>query len=120
MLGHTMSKKRKPPLFYRSFHLTLGGIALLLTVFIWIKEGGNYHTWPLRGWVILAVLLFGGAYFFVFGLLASDQKIESTRIVATEGNLLMAVLATPLYLVMRCMQRKKREQTLGKKHDHVA
>jgi hypothetical protein len=115
-----MSKKRKPPLFYRSFHLTLGGIALLLTVFIWIKEGGNYHTWPLRGWVILAVLLFGGAYFFVFGLLASDQKIESTRIVATEGNLLMAVLATPLYLVMRCMQRKKREQTLGKKHDHVA
>jgi hypothetical protein len=93
---------------------------MLLPVFIWVADGKNSSTWPTRAWVILSVLLVGGVCFFLFGVLASDQKIESTRIVATEGNLLMAVLATPLYLFLRGMQRKKHEQPSHKKHDRVA
>jgi hypothetical protein len=115
-----MSKKHKPPLFYRSFHLTLGGFAMILPVFIWFTDGRNSGTWPLHAWILLFVLLIGGASIFLFGVLASDQKIESTRIVATEGNLLMAVLATPLYLVLRGMQRKKHEQSSHSEHDRVA
>ena len=115
-----MSRKLKPPLFYRSFHLTLGGIAMILPVFIWVTDGRNSSTWPTRAWVILSVLLIGGVCFFLFGVLASDQKIESTRIVATEGNLLIAVLATPLYLILRGMQRKKHEQSSRKKGERVA
>jgi hypothetical protein len=93
---------------------------MLLPVFIWVMDGKNSSTWPTRAWVILSVLLVGGVCFFLFGVLASDQKVESARIVATEGNLLMAVLATPLYLVLRGTQRKKREQSLHKKRDRVA
>ena len=92
---------------------------MLLPAFIWVTDGKNSSTWPTRAWVILSVLLGGGVCFFLFGVLASDQKIESTRIVATEGNLLMAVLATPLYLVLRGMQRRKNKQSLRKKHDRV-
>ena len=120
-LGHIRAmKNHKPPLFYRSFHLTLGGVGLILPVFIWITDGRNSSTWPLHAWVLLFVLFIGGACIFLFGALASDQKIESTHVVATRGNLLMAVFATPLYLVLRGMQRKKREQTSHKKHDRVA
>jgi peptidoglycan/LPS O-acetylase OafA/YrhL len=115
-----MSNKHQPPLFYRSFHLTLGGFALILPVFIWIMEGGHSDSWPVKAWILLFVLFIGGACIFLFGVLASDQKIESTRIVATNGNLLVAVLATPMYLVLRGMQRKKREQSPHKKHDGVA
>jgi hypothetical protein len=113
-------KNHKPPLFYRSFHLTLGGFALILPVFIWITDGSNFSTWPFHAWILFFVLFIGGASIFLFGVLASDQKIESTHVVATRGNLLMAVLATPLYLVLRGMQSKKRKQSFDKKHDHVA
>jgi len=114
-----MSKNHKPPLFYRSFHLTLGGFALILPVFIWITDGSNFSTWPFHALILLFVLFIGGASIFLFGVLASDQKIESTRIGATDVNLLVAALATPLYLVLRGMQRKKHEQTSRKKHDRV-
>ena len=120
-LGHIRAmKNHKPPLFYRSFHLTLGGVGLILPVFIWIMDGRHSSTWPLKAWILLFFLFIGGACIFLFGALASDQKIESTHVVATRGNLLMAVLATPLYLVLRGMQSKKRKQSLDKKHDHVA
>jgi hypothetical protein len=115
-----MSKKRKPPLFYRSFHLTLGGVALILPVFIWLTDGRHSSTWPLKAWILLFILFIGGACIFLFGALASDRKIESTRIAATGGNLLVSVLATPVYLVLRSMQRKKHEHTSVKKHDGVA
>ena len=115
-----MSKKHKPPLFYRSFHLTLGGFALLLPVFIWIADGRHFHTWPVRAWVILSVLLIGGACIFLFGLLASDEKIASTRIVAIPDTFLVAILAVPVYLVLSGIQRKKRERLLHRKHDRVA
>ncbi len=93
---------------------------MLLPVFIWVTDGKTSSTWPTRAWVILSVLLVGGVCFFLFGVLASNQKIESTRIVATEGNLLMAVLATPLYVVLRGIQRRKLEQSSYKTHDRVA
>jgi len=112
-----MSKKRQPPLFYRSFFLTVGGIGLLLPAFIWITDGRHFHTWPLRAWVILSVLLIGGVCFSLFGLLASDEKIASTRIVAIPDNFLVAILAVPLYLILRGIQRKKHEH---EKDDHVA
>ena len=115
-----MSKKRKPPLFYRSFHLTLGSVALILPVFIWFTDGRHSSTWPLKAWILLFALFIGGACIFLFGALASDQKIESTRIVATDGNLLVAILATPIYLGLRAIQRKKTGQPSGKKHDRVA
>jgi hypothetical protein len=112
-----MSKKRKPPLFYRSFHLTLGGFTLILPVFIWIREGSHSSTWPLHAWILLFVLFIGGAYFFLFGILVSDQKIDATRIAATPNNFLIAILATPLYLVLKGIQRKKHEVLLHKKND---
>ena len=104
-----MSKNHKPPLFYRSFYLTLGGIALILPVFIWITDGRHSSTWPLKAWIILFVLLIAGACFLLFGIFASDQKIDSTRIVAIPDNFIVAILAVPLYLVLRGIQRKKQE-----------
>jgi hypothetical protein len=115
-----MSKKRKPPLFYRSFHLTLGGIALLLPVFIWITDGSHSSSWPTKAWVILSVLLIAGVCIFLFGLLASDKRIDSTHIVAIPDTFLVAILAVPLYLVLRGIQRKKREQSSHREHDRVA
>ena len=115
-----MSKKHKPPLFFRSFHLTLGGFALILPVFIWITDGKNSGSWPFHAWILLFLLVIGGAWIFLFGILASDERIDSTGIAATSDNLLMAILATPLYLVLKAIQRKKREQSLHKKHDDGA
>ena len=115
-----MSKKHKPPLFYRSFHLTLGSFALILPVFIWITDGRNSGRWPLHAWILLFLLFIGGACFFLFGILASDKRIESTGVATTSDNLLMAILATPLYLALKAIQRKKHEQSLHKKDDDAA
>ena len=93
---------------------------MILPVFIWLTDGRHSSTWPLKAWILLFVLFIGGACIFLFGALASDRKIESTHIVATKGNLLVAVLATPLYLVLRSMQRKKHEQPSHREDDHVA
>jgi hypothetical protein len=115
-----MSKKRKPPLFYRSFHLTLGGAALILPIFIWITDHKNSGNWPLRAWILLFVLFIGGLCIFLFGILASDEKIHSRRIAATSDNFLVAILAFPLYLVLKAIRRKKHDQSLHGKHNHTA
>jgi drug/metabolite transporter (DMT)-like permease len=115
-----MSKKRKRPLFYRSFHLTLGSIALLLTVLIWLTEGKHLHAWPLRAWIILFVLLIGGVCFLLFGFFASDERIGSTRIAAIPDNFLVTILAVPLYLILSGIQRRKHNRASHGKHDRVS
>jgi ABC-type tungstate transport system substrate-binding protein len=60
-----------------------------------------------------------GIGFLVFGILASDKKVGSIRIVATPSNIIMAILATPLYFILRGIQRKKRKESLHQKHERV-
>jgi hypothetical protein len=113
-----MSKDHsKPPLFYRSFHLTLGGLLLILPVLIWIAQGNESGSWPRFAWILFFFLPIAGACFLVFGIIASDKKIDSIHIVAIPSNLFIAILAVPLYLVLRGIQRKKRERLFLKKND---
>ena len=115
-----MSKKRQPPLFYRSFHLTLGGLLLILPVLIWTSQGSRSGSWPLFAWILFYCLPVLGIGVLAFGIFASDQKIDSLRIAATANSFVIAILAVPLYLVLSSIRRKKREQSLPKNHDHVA
>jgi hypothetical protein len=114
-----MSNKHKPPLFYRSFHLTIGAVGLLLPVFIWIADGRHSGSWPIRAWIIFIFPPLLGSYFFLFGLFASDEKINSKRIAAVPDNFLVAILAVPLYLVLSGFQRKKHVQSTHKKRDRA-
>jgi hypothetical protein len=108
----TKSKKQnKEPLFYRSFHLTVGGYFLILPVLIWIAQGSQSAGWPLFAWVLFFCLPIIGAGFLVFGIMASDQKIASIRIVAINSTIIMAILAVPLYLILKGIQRKKHDQS---------
>ena len=110
-----MSKKRQPPLFYRSFHLTLGGLLLILPVLIWISQGSQSGSWPHFAWILFFCLPVIGANLLAFGIFASDERIDSIHIVATGSSIFMAILAVPLYLVLSGIQRKKREQALHRK-----
>jgi hypothetical protein len=69
-------------------------------------DGSHSSSWPLHAWIIFFFLSIGGAYFLLFGILASDQKIASTHIAAIPDNFLGAILAIPLYLILRGFQRK--------------
>ncbi|HSY19328.1 MAG TPA: hypothetical protein VK815_13375 [Candidatus Acidoferrales bacterium] len=115
-----MSKKNQPPLFYRSFHLTVGGMGLLLPVLIWASQGSQSGSWPQFAWILFFCLPIAGIGFLLFGIFASDQKIASMRIAAFDSTILIAILAVPLYVVLSGIQRKRRERLLHKKHDHVA
>jgi len=113
-------KHSKPPLFYRSFHLTFGGLMLILPVLIWASQGSQSGSWPQYAWIMFYCLPIVGIGFLAFGILASDQKIASIRIVAFDSTILLAILAVPLYLVLKGIQRKKREKLLHRKHNRVA
>ena len=93
---------------------------LILPVLIWTTQGHESDSWPLYAWIMFFCLPIVGAGFLVFGIIASDGKIASIRIVAFDSTILLAILAVPLYLVLKGIQRKKREQALHRKHDHVA
>jgi hypothetical protein len=110
----------KPPLFYRSFHLTLGGLLLILPVLIWIAQGSQSGSWPRFAWIPFFFLPIAGACFLVFGIIASDKKIDTIHIVAIPSNFFIAILAVPLYLVLKGIQHKKRDQSSHKKHDRMA
>jgi hypothetical protein len=114
-----MSKKQeKEPLFYRSIHLTGGGLFLVLPVLIWAAQGSESSAWPLYAWILYFCLPIIGVGWLAFGILASDTKINSIRIGATPNNFVMAILAVPLYLVLKGIRQRKREQALRRKHDH--
>jgi hypothetical protein len=115
-----MSKKLKPPLFYRSFHLTSGGLLLVLPVLIWRSQGSQSGSWPLFAWILFFCLPMAAIGLLLFGIIASDEKIASIRIAAFDTTIFVAILAVPLYLVLRAIQRKKREQALHRKHDRMA
>jgi hypothetical protein len=61
-----------------------------------------------------------GIGLLLFGIIASDKKIASIRIAAFDSTVFLAVLAVPLYLILRAIQRKKRDQALHRKHDRMA
>ena len=115
-----MSKKPQPPLFYRSFHLTVGGLFLILPVLIWISQGSQSGSWPRFAWILFFCLPIIGIGFLAFGIFASDQKIDSIRIVAFDSTILLAILTVPLYLVLKGIQRKQHARPSKKKHDHAA
>jgi uncharacterized membrane protein len=111
-----MSKEHKrDALFYRSFHLSFGGLLLILPALIWIAQGHQSGSWPLFAWVLFFCLPVFGIAFLIFGIVASNEKIGSIRIVATSSSIFMAILAVPLYLVLRSIRRKKRQQSMHKK-----
>jgi len=115
-----MSKKRQPPLFYRSFHLTLGGLLLILPMLIWTSQGSQSGSWPLFAWILFFCLPVIGAGLLTFGIMASDKKIDSIHIVAMPSSFFIAILAVPLYLVLSGIQRKRHERSSHRKHDRVA
>jgi hypothetical protein len=116
-----MSKKHsKDPLFYRSFHLTAGGLFLLLPVWIWVAQGDRSGDWPLFAWLLYFCLPIIGVGFLAFGIIASDQKIASIRIAATDSGIVMAILAFPLYSILRAIKRKKHARSLHRGRNHVA
>jgi hypothetical protein len=115
-----MSKAHKQdPLFYRSFHLTLGGLMLILPVLIWTSQGSQSGSWPHFAWILFYCLPIAGIGFLAFGIFASDKRMNSIHIVAIPSNILLAILAVPLYIVLRGIQRRKRDRSLHKEHDRA-
>jgi hypothetical protein len=115
-----MSKKRKPTLFYRSFHLTVGGLLLILPVLIWTSQGSQSGSWPMFAWILFFCLPVVGVGLLAFGIIASDERIDSIHIVAMPSSFFIAILAVPLYLVLSGFQRKKRQHALHGRHDRAA
>jgi hypothetical protein len=96
-----MSKKpRGDSLYNRSFFLNLGGLLLTLPILIWFKQGDQSHSWPLFAWILFFCLPIVGGLMLVFGIIASDRKIDSSiYIVPTGSGLTVAILAFPLYFI---------------------
>ncbi len=101
------------PLFYRAFHLTAGALLLSLPVWIWLAQGRQSSAWPWFAWILFFCLPVLGATFLVFGIVASDRKITSFRIAATDNTLILAILALPLYLILKRFRRKTRRHLLS-------
>ena len=110
-----MTKKPKPPIYYRSFHLTLGSLLLILPVLIWASQGSQSGSWPLFAWILFFCLPVVGAGLLTFGIMASDKWIDSIHIVTMPSSFFVAILAVPLYFVLSGIQRKKRKQSLHRK-----
>jgi hypothetical protein len=113
-----MSKEHeKDALLYRSFHLTAGGLFLVLPVWIWLAQGSRSGSWPLFAWILFFILPILGAGFLLFGIIASDRKVASIGIVATPSNLVLATIAFPLYFLLRGIRRKRAEQRSHREHE---
>lgn len=113
------SKYRQDPLFYRSFHLTFGGLMSILPAVIWLAQGNQSGNWPRWAWILFFCMPVVGIGFLLFGIFASDQKIASVRVVAFESTILLAILSLPLYLILREVRRKKLERSSHKTHRRV-
>jgi len=107
--GQTLSKKPcGDTLYNRSFFLTFGGLMLTLPVWIWVAQGRQSGSWPVFAWILFFCMPIVGACFLLFGIIASDQKIDSSiYIVPTRNGLIMAILALPLYCILKTIRRKR-------------
>lgn len=98
-------------LYTRSVLITFGGLLLMLPVWIWVKQGDRSHTWPLFAWILFFCLPIAGVGCLIFGIFASDKKIDSSFYIAPRGSglggLAIAILAYPLYIILRDIKRKK-------------
>ena len=107
-----MKKSRGDTVLYtRSVLLTFGGLLLALPVWIWVKQGDRSHNWPLFAWILFFCLPVAGACCMVFGIFASDQKLDSSTCTVPRGSglagLAIMILAYPLYIILKHNKRKK-------------
>jgi len=103
-----MNKPRGDTLYNRSFFLTLGGLLLALPVWVWVAQGHQSGSWPIFAWILLFCLPILGAGILAFAIFASNRKIDSTIFTPpTWGGLIMAILAFPLYFILRRFRQKK-------------
>jgi hypothetical protein len=85
----------------------------MLPVLIWVKQGDRAHSWPLFAWILFCCFPIAGVCFLIFGAYASDQKLDSSNsnYFVPRGSglagLVIALLAYPLYIVLRGIKRKK-------------
>jgi len=100
----------RDPLFYRSFYLTVGGLFLILPIWIWLSQGDRSGGWPLFAWILFYCLPVIGLALLIFGIAATDRRIVSMRIVATGGAIIISALSIPFYLIFKACKREKRER----------
>ena len=116
-----MSKQHeKDALLCRSFHLTVGGLFLVLPVWIWLAQGNRSGNWPLFAWILFFSLPFIGAGFVVFGIVASDRKVSSIGIVATPSSILIATIAVPLYFILKAIRVKRFKRLSQTDHERMS
>jgi hypothetical protein len=65
-----MKKLRGDTLYTRSFILTLGGLLLVLPVWIWMARGRQSNSWPLFAWGLFFSLPIAGICSLIFGAIA--------------------------------------------------
>jgi hypothetical protein len=100
-------KPRGNTLYNRASFITLGGGLLLLPILIWAKQGERSHSWPLFAWILFFCLPIFGLISLIFGITASDDKIDSRAYIPpTPNGLIMAILVLPVYFVMKGFKRK--------------
>jgi hypothetical protein len=85
-----------------------------------MAQGDQSGSWPYLAWVLYFCLPAIGVGFLAFGIIASDKKIASIHIVATDSAIIMALLALPLYLLLGAVQRKKHARSPRKREKDAA
>jgi hypothetical protein len=79
-----------------------------LPVLIWVKQGNRASGWPFFAWILFFSLPMFGILVLIFGVAASDSKIDSKiYIPASGGGLFMAILTFPVFLILKKFKRKK-------------
>jgi uncharacterized membrane protein len=85
----------------------------MLPVWIWTKQGDRSHNWPLFAWILFFCLPIAGVFCMIFGVFASDQRLDSSNsnYFVPRGSglagLAIALLAYPLYIVLKSIKHKK-------------
>lgn len=96
--------------YERRYLVTLGLVLIVLTGFIWKKQGHNFAGWPAWSCLVFFCLPILGLVLVAVGLLAGRDRIEkwAGAVSRHEAGIIIMVVAFPVFLVMSLLERRER------------
>ena len=103
-------KNRRWVTFERCFLFTAGAVFIALALAVWISDEANRSSWPTWGYAFLLLFVGYGSTLIVVGLTSSSKNAEWWASVSSthHASLLLALLAAPLYFILRRVERSWR------------